>query len=341
MRILLLLWLLPFCAAAQRTEFSIATLVDFTAYPAARFEAAIHKKGFTPAFNEETTSVTPGIYNKLGRYNEIEKIVGKHESSDTTTVYFETTSSQEWAALKMQMKEAGFAYPEADADTRNGALYQKGNITAQPYIANKNGREIFCLKVCRKQLPKAGDITYAEDLLKLTSHEYIAAVFGERYVKKDLFYFSEKEVNKCSIMFPGTNMQVIFVWKDEANNKDISFLIIGGDTRANNSPAFYAQNEFYKWRSANGVFLGMSLNELAQLNEAPITLWGWDTDQPGAVSSCNGGKLNLKKLGIQLNCLDCSDDAVYTKNNYIQSTVLQKEGRRAVVSSLILLPQKN
>jgi hypothetical protein len=206
-------------------------------------------------------------------------------------------------------------------------------------IENVDDRNWYAIKAERKNLPNASAIRYAEDLLQINSHEYLTTVFGEQNVKKDLFYFSEKEFNKCTILFPNTSVQVIFIWEDEVYNKNISFLILGGQL-GNNNNVIYNGNEFHKWRSSQGVFLGMSLKELQELNGRDVDFFGWETDQPGHVSSVNSGKINLKNIGIQLNCLDCYKDAFYSKNDIINSKSILKTNSRAMISTMIILPQK-
>ncbi|HVE60363.1 MAG TPA: hypothetical protein VNA26_00995, partial [Chitinophagaceae bacterium] len=157
-------------------------------------------------------------------------------------------------------------------------------------------------------------------------------------VKKDLFYFSETEVNKCSVIFPNSSMQVIVVWKDEINLQTISFIIIGGQLKDGPENMTYKDTKYNEWRSASGVFAGMSLRQLTELNGNAINFYGWETDQSGLVSKENTGKINFNKIGIQLNCLDCSEDKFYTNNGLISSSRILKENSRVFVSTIIILP---
>ena len=93
-----------------------------------------------------------------------------------------------------------------------------------------------------------------------------------------------------------------------------------------------------KWRSTQGIYLGMTLRDLEQLNGAPIEFYGWDSEQPGIVSPKNKGKIDFKKLGVQLNCLDCNEDKYYSKNNLLNSTEILQQNGRVYVSMLILVP---
>jgi hypothetical protein len=189
-----------------------------------------------------------------------------------------------------------------------------------------------------KVLPGAKEMHYAEDLLQLNSHDHLVAVYGAAHVKKDKFYFSDEEVNKCSVLFPNTNMQIIFIWKDEVNSRDVSFLIVGGHLRAENSLTYHKQIELNTWQSNQGIRSGMSLKELQQLNEAPLYFYGWESEQPGVLINKNNGRIDFKNIRIVLDCFDCSEDKYYTKSNIISSADILRENRRVFISTIIVLP---
>ena len=71
------------------------------------------------------------------------------------------------------------------------------------------------------------EIVFAEDLLTLDSHEFLVAAFGKGNVKEDWFYFTAENRKKCSVIFPNTSRQAIFIWEDEDNRREISFILIG------------------------------------------------------------------------------------------------------------------
>ncbi|MFN2439233.1 MAG: hypothetical protein ABR503_08530, partial [Chitinophagaceae bacterium] len=81
-------------------------------------------------------------------------------------------------------------------------------------------------------------------------------VFGAANVKKDVFYYSATETNKCSIVFPNTNREVVFIWNDESNYRNTAFLVIGGNSKTNISANFNQQIEQNAWHSKQGVYSG-------------------------------------------------------------------------------------
>lgn len=318
----------------QKSDFSFQSLVDFTNLHGKQFESYIARKGFKP----DPSEINPGIYYKKEKKGSIERQIEKFEHEDSGSIIFQTTCKQEFLGLAQQLQQEGYASTKENLVCENvSALYQKRHIIIEPKIEQAEDKTLYSYIIQKKNLPAARNIVYAEDLLQLTSHEYIAAVFGENNVRKDVFYFSEKEQNKCSILFPNTNMQVIFIWKDETNRRDISFLIIGGQLKAGSGTS-YRQVEQNKWHSLNGVYKGMSLKELFRLNGSPINFYGWESDEAGFVMRDNKGTIDFKKTGVKLTCLDCNEDQFYSDSNIISSSALLNQNRRAFVSALVITP---
>lgn len=342
-RIKTLLFLLLFAnltATAQKAEFSLKELVSFTSIPIAKFDDYISRKGFRPQPDSVAGAFDNSFY-KVSKDKTIQTFLGRADKSDTASIFFQTSSLDEFNELKNELVSNGFVYPPYDsARELFPPLYQRANVRVYPSVQQQGDHRIYALEVQRKQLPRATDITFAEDLMQLASHEYLATVFGPSNVKKDLFYFSEKEMNRCSVLFPNTGLQVIFIWKDQGNHKGISLMLIGGQVRAESSQGFHRVIEMNKWRSAQGVYLGMSLTELEKLNDGPLQFYGWESEQPGIVSPKSTGKIDFKKLGIQLDCLDCYEDKHYSNTELLNSTNVLQQNGRVYVSTLILIPEE-
>ena len=54
----------------------------------------------------------------------------------------------------------------------------------------------------------------------------------------------------------------------------------------------------------------------------------------------NTGKIDFKKVGIVLNCLDCNEDKFYSEKDILNSADVLSENRRVYVSTIIVLPPK-
>jgi len=323
---------------AQKQEFTISNLVELTTFHTPKLGQNLGKKGYKSFYNEENVG-DANTFKKISKDKISFKQIDKFDHNDTATIIFQTSFETEFNQLVAELSEAGFYYPEKQTLTQGlFPLYQKGSITVQPSSKIINERTVYYFEIQRKLLPAVRDVVFAEDLLQFTSHEYFAAVFGSQNVKKDLFYFSENEMNKCSVLFPNTSMQVIIVWKDEINNQGISFLVIGGQLKEASTNITYNDIQYNKWRSTNGVYAGMSLRQLIELNENPVSFYGWETEQPGLLSKQNTGKINFNKVGIQLTCLDCNADKFYTSNGLISSSRILNDNRRTYVSTIVIIP---
>lgn len=323
---------------AQKFEFSMKELVSFTSIPTNKFDSYISRKGYKVQPASEESSFNNAFY-KVSKDHSIQKILGRYDRSDTSSLFFQTNSIAEFNELKNELKENGFVHASYDSTKKLfPPMYQRGSIRVIPSLKQDTAQTIYSFEVQRKELPKPSEVAFAEDLMSLVSHEYLAAVFGPSNVKKDVYYFSEKDLTRCSVLFPNTNLQVVFIWKDEENQKEIDYMLIGGQVRTQGSQAYHKTVEMNKWRSTQGIYLGMTLRDLEQLNGAPIEFYGWDSEQPGIVSPKNKGKIDFKKLGVQLNCLDCNEDKYYSKNNMLNSTEILQQNGRVYVSMLILVP---
>ena len=328
--------LLVCCAYSQ--GFSLNDLVSYTGYTPSRFENFISKRGYRmDGFNTMAEGRAYTWHAKKAKDEPVEKSIFKSDKEDKALISYQTTSADEFNNLRQQLDKEGYHY----ADGAKTELYQKGNITIQPKKQGDSTKMVYSFSIERKALPKAKDIVYAEDFLQLTSQEFLASVFGAANVKSDKFYFSEKEINRCSVLFPNTSMQVIFIWKDEENLRDPAFILIGGQLQAQSSLSYHKQIEQNVWQSRQGIYSGMSLGELQRLNGQTLRIWGWQSDQPGvAGDQQNKGTIDFKELNLVLNCLDCNEDGYYSKNELLSSDNILREGRRVYVSTIILLPKK-
>jgi hypothetical protein len=257
-----------------------------------------------------------------------------------TRIQYQTSSVGEKEQMQRQIEAAGFhTFDDNGNHYKEGMLLQQGNLTIQGSTEIKDTLPLYTFVIERRDLPKAKDIAYAEDLLSLTSHEYLCYVFGEGAVKKDVFYYSETETNKCSVLFPNTNKEVIFIWNDEKNYRKTAFLMLGGQLQANGNGKNYNAVEHNLWRSNQGIYSGMTLRELQTLNGGVINFYGWQGEQAGMLAPRNSGKIDFSKIGLVLNCLNCNGD------NYQQTSIVSSESQLAAdkkvyVATIIIIPEK-
>ncbi|RYD88047.1 MAG: hypothetical protein EOP50_19745 [Sphingobacteriales bacterium] len=197
----------------------------------------------------------------------------------------------------------------------------------------------YSVKVEREMLPKLRDITFAEDLLPLKSHEYLCTVFGAGNVTRDVFRYSESDSNYCSVLFANSPREVIFIWEDESNYRDISFMIVGGNMLTNGTARNSNMVTSNEWQSKQGVYAGMKLEELQELNQGKVTFHGFGTEKPGMLMA-GSGKLDFSRLGVVLSCLNCTNNRSMETQTVVDSERALEEERKVYVSSIIIMPEK-
>jgi hypothetical protein len=145
------------------------------------------------------------------------------------------------------------------------------------------------------------------------SHEYLASYFGEENVKKDVYYFSEKKFKKCSVLFGNSNRQVVFVWEDEENLSKLSYILISGVMPTENGLPFNDNIGRNKWSFKNGIYSGMSIRELLEINNRDFKFYGVDSEFSMMVEPENTGYIDFKRVGIMLSCLDGTGSPILKK----------------------------
>jgi len=333
------LFFLLVTSGANAQSFQLKDLIDFTAFSVQKFDAHISKKEYRRDYY--SPKETGNVYNYLQRQKlkeNPERTISIQEENDRTIVCYQTSSEAEFNKLKNQINNQGFKSYEDK--TTDGEVFQKDIFLINTSIEIKDSTTLFTCLLERKELPKSKDITYAEDLLSVSSHEYLCLLFGDANVKKDVFYYSPTETNRCSILFPNTNREIVFIWNDEPNYRKTAFLIIGGNSKTNSSSNFNQQVEQNAWRSRQGVYPGMSLAELQILNGKELRFYSWHLDQAGMLAPKNTGQIDFARINIVLNCLNCIESG-FQQVSIIDSKNAILENSKIYVSTMIILPEEN
>lgn len=326
-----------FCSQAQKRVFDLSDLVQSAFVPDEKLTSYVNRIGFKTNKLTALDPEQPQFVNKQNK-EKIIRLLSRQDTKEGATVAFETSSKNEYNQLKQDLLDHQFIRVAGSPATEEE--FQKENILIKVYTSADDSSN-YRIVIDRKAMPSASELVYAEDLLTFNSHEYLVSVFGRSNVKKDTFYFSDKEFTTCSVLFPNTFSQAIFLWEEPSNYRKASFVIIGerwdqDQTFLNTQGA--AQN---KWKSRNGTFIGMSLNDLVKLNNHHIEVFGWNTEQPGYAALNNIGTLDFRRVGVQLLCLDCKDDKYYTKTSLINSESLLRSQSRVYINKMILVPERN
>lgn len=226
-----------------------------------------------------------------------------YQAKDYFSFAFFTSSKREFEENKKALYDEGF-FCARDHDSIQTLFFQKKNISVFVSKQEKEEDTVYSVFFEQADLPAPEEIKYADDLLQFYSHEYLLSVFGERNVIKDVYYFSEKEFMKCSVLFPRTNRQAVFLWEDELNLCKPATIIIGGNMKTGSSADYDGLIYENLWSSKDGVYSGMSLNSLMRLNGNTFKFYGKNSTSPYLVLPDNTGSLDFKKNAVVLGCLN-------------------------------------
>jgi len=335
-----------FVPAGYGQVFSVENIFTFISFSPSKFENQLSGKGFAFAGKDvrNDTILRMYDYRRTKNFKDIDSIsrsITRADTKDGSFITYETASLAEFKNMKVQLKNAGFYSSHGDGvDSLCALLYQNKDMTVSTGLRAEDSITRYSLQFHKKIFPKAKDIYYANDLLTFSSHEYLVYYFGEKNVKKDIYFLSGNEIAKCSVLFLNTNRQVVFIWSDEENRCTISSLLLGGQLNLKSSMEtgkYVAENN---WVLKSGVRPGMSLLQLRMLNGNDFRFYGGNSANSGSVIPENNGKLDFKKEEIVLGCLNCNDDKFSTAK-VINADESIDEGRILFVLSIIINPLLN
>ncbi len=307
-------------------------LLEYSEEKAEKFTARILKKDYER--DQRGVHRNLYVYRKEEKEGFVRRSVNLQNAINEEVITYQTSSVAERNLLNDQVSKLGFI----NYDNRKGPqiFYQKGEFTITMQSEVADSMQVYSYRVARRSLPRARDIIYAEEMLALASHEYIETVFGKGSVIKDVFYFSEKEKSVCSILFPGTEKEVIFIWGEEGNCREIDLMVFGGGLQTTQVNQLLLPHNV--WRSRQGVYAGMTLKDLELQNGGPVSFYSWASEMAGTLLPSNSGKIDFKKLGVVLNCLNCNIRS-YEKTPVVNSAI-ETDDRRIYVTTLVLVPEK-
>jgi hypothetical protein len=323
--ILLTVFIIIICIGVKAQAFTASRLLDIAAVPKPKFESYISKQNFISQGSDYKgdTIVREFKYrshSKGGKKDSIDRSLTYFATKEDFSFVFVTLSANEGKRILKELKKDGFfCNNEKDSVTANCLLYQHNDFTVLVSQKPVDTLIEYSFLIKKQPLPKPKEIKFAEDLTAFTSHEYLRFYFGEQNVKTDIYYLSDTQIGKCTVLFPNTGRQAVFLWKDEMNNNLLSKIYIGGQLRTG-SAVDYGQNIAENlWQLKSGVHPGMSLYTLRLLNDAAFNFYGGNNAKTGMVLTDSTGKLNFKKENIILSCMNCSD------NGFLRKTVINSD----------------
>lgn len=331
--------------AAKSQVFTASRLMDIAAVPKPKFESYISKQNFSGIGNDYKGDTIVRefkyrSYSKGGKKDSIERSLTYFATKEDFSFLFVTLSADEGKSILKELKKEGFyCNNERDSLTTPALLYQHNDFTALVSHRPVDTLIEYSFLVKKQPLPKPKEIKFADDLAAFDSHEYLRFYFGEQNVKKDIYYLSDDKIGKCSVLFPNTGRQAVFLWGDETNNKGLQKIYIGGQLRTGSAVDYDRNIAENLWQLKSGVHTGMSLYTLRLLNDAAFNFYGGNNAKTGMIFTDSTGKLNFKKENIVLGCMNCND------NNFLRKAVINSDEaleaeRILFVHTIILEPER-
>jgi hypothetical protein len=304
-----------------------------------KIETRLQKKGY----NRDYASGTDHVSYFQTRFNKKDSQTISRSIEITSTengqeLVYQTSSFEEDSSFKKDLLSESFLCAAVNSNFQAPLYYQKQNLVVKCFREKIDTTLYYKVSICKKNIPKAKDIVFAEDLLQLDAHEYLNTIFGKQNVKLDSIYFSKTISKKCSVIFPNTSRQAIFIWNDQDNLREIAFIIIG--EQLNNEEQVANPVMLSNWRSKQGIYCGMSLREIQNINKEPISFYNWRTESAGLVAPSNKGELNFERLKPVFNCMNCGFLYMDNKKDIIQSSSAIDENQKVYVASFVVLPGK-
>jgi hypothetical protein len=301
---------------AHSQSITVDDLLALSSLSTKNIDSYLNKKGFVSAGKSLQDDLVGSTFieNRKAKSKDtlgIIRSISLYKKEDIDYYVFHTSSVQEYRDGSNRLKKAGFFSDSSKGKGSAGPiLFQKRNITVIANAEVEDGFTEYTFLLKKKELPNPNNIRYAEDLLMFDSHEYLVSFFGQKNVKQDVYYFSEKELKKCSVLFPNTSKQVTFIWNDEIALSKLSYILISGISPTASGVQFSASVSENKWNLKNGISCNMSIRELLDLNGDDFEFYGRNSEFSYMVAPENKGSIDFKKTGLTLGCFDCSSSSL-------------------------------
>ncbi|MFI5132070.1 MAG: hypothetical protein ACHQFX_18845 [Chitinophagales bacterium] len=213
--ILILTFILCSLGSAYGQPLSIDELLNLVSLSPQHYDDYLSKKGFPikrRTFVENSMGFAFFQNRVPGDTTAVERSINLYKEKDTWYAAFHTSSAQEYIEGRTRLKSLNFYFDATtDSSIEAAQLFQKKTITVETTAGQDEDAGIYTFLVVKKAIPDRSSIRYAEDLLRFDSHEYLISCYGEKNVKKNTYIFSENNKKKCSVLFPNTDEQAVFI----------------------------------------------------------------------------------------------------------------------------------
>ncbi len=348
-RFLLIFFWVILSTSAKSQELSADRLLDMLSTSVPKIQGQLTGKKYIFSGAENSGDTTFRIYQyraaSSSRKKQADATSRKFiiaQLKNTSTLTYQTSSADGYNKIIESLKKDGF-YCEYEKDstfTPASYVYQHELYSAEACKKNAEGIDWYSITFFKKVFSTTNNLQTAEELLEFTSHEYLVHYFGEKNVKKDLYYFADNDIVNCSVLFINTKRQVIFVWKDGLNRRRISNLFFGGQHNLKSQQTYESVIAENAWMLKSGLRIGMPLIELRTLNDNNISFCGGKAPNPGLVLPESTGRIDFTAADVILGCNNCTDEK-FLGARQLNSDRALDDGRILFVLSIVLYPQNS
>lgn len=318
-----------------------------------KINSYIIKMGFVqvPRTLDDGTLVNEFFYrDKKNPFDTIVRFLSGYRNGPATGVVYLTSSLPERERIWREFRLNGFTTSIADTTLKADSIVladslmadtatymQKADMTVRIGEEMRDEIRMYRIAMEKRPLPASSALRFADDLLSFSSHENLIAKFGEANVEKDTYYFSQTDSSRCSVIFPGTNRQAIFIWDDQAAYRTLAYIMIGGGLRADNPSDQDRTVALNTWKSSTGLYTGMRLAEIIRMNGSDFSFFGTQSEFALMAVPEKKGNIDFKRTGIVLGCFNCSGVPV-VKTETVSAEAAIAAGVQLYIVSIVLLP---
>lgn len=264
--------------------------------------------------------------------------VDMYKKDGTNYYAFHTTALDEYLDGQRRLIKEGYFYDTSRHVSKDSSmLFQKRNLAISAIAGVKDSVPEYTFVLEEKALPDVSEIKHAEDLLRFTSHEFLLSFFGKKNVEKDLLYFAENQLKKCSVLFGHSSHQVVFVWNDENNLTDLAYILVSNmlpTQGADKYDGVFSNNE---WKLAIGIYAGMDIRDLINLNQNDFEIYGNSSEFAFMVKPGESDKIDFNKTEVMLSCKGCNTDRIFDKPT-VRARDIVRENLPVYIFDIIIYP---
>ena len=295
---------------------TVKDLLTLAYLPSKNIEQYLNKKGFVLSWSTSDSGNMRATFIERIKFSKrstgIKRSIDVFIKDGSKNFTLHTPVLDEYLEGQQRLIKSGFFYDTLkDVGKDASVLFQKANITINTASQLQDTTMYYSFSLKEKAIPSA--LEFAEDLLQFDSHQFLVSFFGEQNVKKDLYYLSEKEFKKCSVLYSGTPRQAVFVWGDDIYLNDLSYILVSNvlptESGKNNNPL----SQHNEWQLKSGIYAGMALKDLLKINEMDFDIYGNKSELAFLIKPNDYGKIDFKKTAVMLSCHECFDNKIFNQ----------------------------